>query len=135
MKTYQKILSLVLCVVTLFTTGCWWMESDEENTKNPEEESIPEFILLSDLAQYQILRGEDADEATIEAASHLFSLMTNQGIEIAFETDYVKNTEEIPETAKEILVGKTNRGEQQNLRYSDYSVEYKNAPKADRFGA
>ena len=111
--------------MTLFTTGCQWNRSKGDDTQN-NEEVIPEYIALSELEQYRIIRGEEADEATISAAAHLFSLLKQQGINIAFETDYIKNTEEIPEVAKEIVVGKTNRSEIQNLRYSDFTVNYKN---------
>lgn len=116
---------MLLCAVMLLNTGCLWQGKDGKTTVGSNDEQIPEYIELSELAQYQIIRGEEADEGTIEAASHLFSLLTEQGVEIAFETDYLKKDEEIPETAKEIVVGESNRSEIQNLRYSDFTVNYK----------
>ena len=48
MKTYQKILSFVLCVMTLFTTGCQWNRSKGDDTQN-NEKVIPEYIALYEL--------------------------------------------------------------------------------------
>lgn len=115
---------MLLCSAMLLTTGC--LRQREKETSGSHEMQNPEYILLSELEQYRILRGEDADEATIEAASYLFSLLKEQGIDVDFDTDYLQKNEEIPEFAREILVGKTNRGELQNLRYSDFSVTYLN---------
>ena len=118
MKLFRKTISLFLCAVTLLLVSCG------ENSQGSED-NIPDCIELSELAQYCVIRGEDAGETTISAAAKLVTLLNQQGVNLAFDTDYVKNGEEISESAKEIVVGKSNRSETQNLRYSDFTVEYK----------
>lgn len=130
MRIYYRILSLMLCALTLLSTGCRWLErangGKQTTEQTAEAETAPQYLELSELGEYRIIRGEEADEATIAAAAHLHSLLTKLGAKVKFDTDYVKKGEEIPKSAKEIVVGETNRSETQNLRYSDFSVCYQN---------
>ena len=88
----------------------------------------PTEIALSELEQYTIIRGEDADEDSISAASELYMYFKKQcGLNVSFTTDYLEKGEIVPASAKEIVVGVTNRRtDQTNQRYSDYRIEYEN---------
>ncbi len=87
------------------------------------------------LAEYVIRRPENVKnesiEASIQAAKKLReALKTELGIELQLLDDWHKATEELPATAKEILVGKTNRTETQNvismIRAKDFAIAFEN---------
>ena len=61
MRVNRKILSLLLCSLVLLSTGCWKKDGAETQSPIAESQESPEYIALSQLAQYQIIRGEDAD--------------------------------------------------------------------------
>ena len=90
-------------------------ESDTETESETEEE-----IKSIDLNGYTIVRGEHEDEAIIGAIGEVYTAFFEKDIEVNFGVDI-----DTPKTEKEIRVGATDRSEDKNLRYSDYSIEYK----------
>lgn len=132
---------IVLILLCLAAAGCTPAEgpgaltgtefSDSGTASAPDETEaagIPREISLPELEQYTIIRGEDADEETIAAASELFTYLKKQcGLKISFRTDYLEKGETVLPDAKEIVIGETNRsGNYADLRYSDYTVSYEN---------
>ena len=126
MNTFKRFLNLFLCAMMLFFTGCWKKEAAETQSPNAELQESLDYIELSQLAQYRLIRSENADIDTISAASKLLNLLKEQGVNVVFTTDYVRSGEEIPTSAQELVFGVTNRGETRNLRYSDFAIVYDN---------
>ena len=117
----RAILCLFLSVILLLPTlgSCRDKKGNETVTKIE--------ISADDLASYKIVRGEDADEDTIAAASKLYSTLNRKyGIRLSFETDYVKKGDAVPVGTKEILIGETNRPESVGVRWSDYRIAVEN---------
>jgi hypothetical protein len=64
------------------------------------------------LSGYVVVRGDASPQATTQAAVKLRRAIADaSGEDIEITTDYVKDPSDIPVTAKEILVGDTNRAE------------------------
>ena len=104
-------------------TGCSFFQKDDG------EDELKDFYSIGqvELAQYTIIRPDEADEETIAAASKLCTqLQQKYGLNIIFTTDYVGRNETVPTDTKEILVGLTNREESKGLRYLDYEIAYVN---------
>lgn len=123
---FKKAFSLFLAGVMLLSslTGCSFFKKDDGN-----EEESKEFYSIGQaaLAEYTIIRPDEADEQTIVAASNLnVQLQQKYGVAITFTTDYVGRNETVPTNTKEILVGLTNREESKGLRYLDYEIAYVN---------
>ena len=88
------------------------------------------------LAQYQVLRPEKAAKGesidlTIAAAQNLKDAINNAfGVELKLSDDWYKAADGLPETAKEILVGKTNRVETTNvlaqIKAKDFAIAFEN---------
>lgn len=126
-KWYKVFVSVFLSLAFLFLAGCSVADEPEETSDTTGEET-PEYITFAELEEYTIIRGEDADEETVSAASKLYTTLKSQyHLNVSFGDDYVKKNQAIPETAKEIVVGTTNRRtDDLTLRYSDYTVEFQN---------
>ena len=119
------IRTICLLLAVLFVAGC---ASGKENNDDPPKSETKTSIPLSELETYTIIRGEDADAETISAASDLFTTLKKQyHLNISFQTDYLNKGETVPASAKEIVVGPTNRNaEEPNQRYSDYTISREN---------
>lgn len=126
-KPLQYIFCLFICTLCLATVvGCTPNATETDPTGTNME--IPEKIALSELEQYTIIFGEDSDKESVSAALDLNTYFKKQcGLNISYLTDYLKKGETVPSSAKEIVVGVTNRrADQTNQRYSDYRVDYEN---------
>ncbi|MBR4034776.1 MAG: alkaline phosphatase, partial [Clostridia bacterium] len=140
----KRITAFLLALITVFAlVGCQG-GNEEVTTDAPEantSEEITEAPVVSvdldatALAEYVIRRPENVKnesiEASIQAAKKLReTLKADLGVDIPLQDDWHKATEELPATAKEILVGKTNRTEAQNLiasiRSKDYAIAFEN---------
>ena len=128
MKNYLKLviaLSLISCVLLSSCTNLGLLgekgsETAEDSVSQGDSETKAEVKFL-DLAGYTLIRGENEDLAVVSAISEAFlTMMNDYKIDVSFGID-----SEIDESAKEIVFGKTNRSEDRNHRYSDYSIEYK----------
>ena len=115
---------ITMCLATV--VGCTPKTPETDPTVTDME--IPEEIALSELEQYTIIFGEDSDKESVSAALDLDTYFKKQcGLNISYMTDYLKKGETVPASAKEIVVGVTNRrADQTNQRYSDYRVDYEN---------
>ncbi len=141
----KRITAFLLALITVFAlAGCQGGGNEEVTTDAPEantSEEITEAPVVSvdldatALAEYVIRRPENVKnesiEASIQAAKKLReTLKADLGVDIPLQDDWHKATEELPATAKEILVGKTNRTEAQNLiasiRSKDYAIAFEN---------
>ena len=127
--TLKKALSLFLAGLMLISTltGCSFFDrfKKEENNENEAKEFYN--IGADVLAEYVIIRPDEADEETVSAASKLYTqLQQKYGVKITFTTDFVGRNETVPTDTKEILVGLTNREESKGLRYLDYEIAYVN---------
>lgn len=128
----RKALSFLLAVLmlTLTLTGCMIEYEDEDEGGGSETVSQTAesgVISAEELAEYEIIRADQADEQTIAAASKLYSKLTSKyGVKMSFSTDYLGRNKTAPTDTKEILVGLTNRAETQGLRYLDYEIGYVN---------
>ncbi len=141
----KRITAFLLALITVFAlVGCQGGGNEEVTTDAPaanSSEEITEAPVVSvdldatALAEYVIRRPENVKnesiEASIQAAKKLReTLKADLGVDIPLQDDWHKATEELPATAKEILVGKTNRTEAQNLiasiRSKDYAIAFEN---------
>ena len=112
---------LVAVMLLLALSAC--TGSGEEEEEDTTESVQPTIVSVEDVASYTIVRGDDADEETIAAASKLYSALARKyGVRMKFDTDYLKKGESVPTGVKEILVGETNRPESVGVRWSDYRI-------------
>ena len=104
------------------TTGCnFFTKNDEKTTTGGAESSSGQAVveMPDDLNGFVILRGKNAGQDVIAAASDFYlSLKNDFDFDVSLFID-----EETPKAENEILIGITDRAEAQNYRYSDYSVE------------
>lgn len=134
---FLKITSLLLVLVMLCTMVSCAPSSNGPSsgttTVEETEKPVPYIDVLKDgKTDYVIVRPEKASTAVIEA---VVSLNDRVGGSIDFgrfktQDDYVGKNQEIPETAKEIVIGNANRRECAELDAllceKDYGIFYKN---------
>ena len=118
----KKICAVTLLVSVLMTTGCNFLSKIGLKTKTTEQESSStqaEVNMPADLNGFSILRGKDGDQDELAVISEFYlSLKNDFGFDVSLYID-----EETPKGGNEILVGKTNRADAKNYRYSDFSIE------------
>ena len=106
-------IALLICM--LFAFGCKKDVVDEDVVE------APQFIELSELNGYRIVRGENEDKDTIRAlADFRIKLKEEYKLDVSLMVDV-----DAPASEKEILIGTTDRSQSTNPRYSDYSVDYR----------
>ena len=116
-KRSLLITAIILVVTAVLFIGC---KKAIEEIGGGETE-LPEFIELSELNGYKIIRSEQEDKDTkLALADFRLTLKNQYNLDVSLMVDV-----EAPDSDKEILIGTTNRGEGVNHRYSDYSLEYK----------
>ena len=107
----------------------------DPTAENTEEVAVPVEITAEMLAEYVLRRPENVKgesiTVTIEAAKKLRDALKNTlGVDLSLNDDWHKASEELPATAKEILVGKTNRTETQNalsiIKAKDFAILFEN---------
>lgn len=108
--------------------------SSAENTVSSSNESDSvapsvdgKLTITSESAKsYTIIRPSSAGSDVTTAAQYLQRSFNNKGFAVEYTDDWVKNTDDIPDDAYEILVGDTNRGESalftSELRANDYTI-------------
>ena len=107
-----KRIGVILLLISVLMTGC------ADRNDETEKSNLGEFL---DLNGYTIIRKEQESADVISAISEFYTkLKLEKKINVSFGVD-----EEVVEGDKEILIGATNRSKDQNHRYSDFSVEYK----------
>ena len=119
MKTFFKKFGVVFLLLSVLLTGCVKADVEEQESVS-DTESVKTSEPL-DLNGYTVIRGDGEDTAVISAISSFYlKLMDEYKLDVSFGMDI-----EIKDSEKEIVIGSTNRFEDKNHRYSDYSVEYK----------
>ncbi len=143
MKFSTKLAALLLAVVFVMTAfvGCTTTPNGPDNTQGNDETTTTEVteapgvdleLNAEALKDYKFIRAEKASEALISAVSAFrVEINTALGSQIGINEDWVQNVEsDIPESAKEIVVGPTNRPEseeiEKELRENDFAIIYKN---------
>ncbi|MHB1151307.1 MAG: hypothetical protein ACYCWE_07775 [Eubacteriales bacterium] len=96
---------LLIILFSLFTLfGCV--------IKNQTPEKLLLNVVADGKTEYVIIRGDIASEEEIDAAVMLRdSILNTAGVKLQIKTDWIKNESDIPASAKEILIGQTNRTE------------------------
>ncbi len=138
----KRIIAFLLALITVLALiGCQGGgETPDPGTSDSSEEITQDqgaSIELSAeaLAEYVIRRPEKVKnetlDATINAAKKLRDTINSEfGLDLQLQDDWYSASEALPETAKEILVGKTNRTETQNtlavIRAKDYAIAFEN---------
>jgi len=142
----KRITALLLALITIFAlVGCQPAGSTDSTADSNNQdgtsgdvtqpEAAPIELTAELLAEYVIRRPENVKnesiEASIQAAKKLReSIKSELGVEVQLLDDWYNKSEGLPETAKEILVGKTNRTEAQNIiasiRAKDYAIAFEN---------
>ncbi len=120
MKNIKKLflIMLVLSLLVPLAISC-------DKTPDPiviAENGATEYILISPVSSSKTLQ---------EAALNLRrTILEKTDIPITRDDDWIRKGEDLPETAKEILIGTTNRNESkeafENLREKDFVITYKN---------
>ena len=124
---FRMIPLICLLLAILFAAGCGTGKEPEGSGENTTTSEARKSIPIAELETYTIIRGEEADEETISAASDLYTTLKKQyHLNISFQTDYLNKGETVPASAKEIVVGPTNRNADPNERYSDYTISFEN---------
>ncbi len=140
---FKRITAFLLAFLTVFTLiGCNGTGSTN-TTADPGTSDIPEtdppvvtVELTADmLKEYTVYRpekvkGESIEITTASAVKLRKAIQSAFEIEISLKDDWYKQSDGLPETAKEILVGKTNRAESANalahLRAKDFCIAFEN---------
>jgi alkaline phosphatase len=117
------------------TEGSATNDGTQSGGETTDALSVPVDITAEDLAGYVIRRPENVKgesiTVTIEATKKLRDEITKVfGVQLELLDDWHKASEELPATAKEILVGKTNRTEVQNalsvIKARDFAILFEN---------
>lgn len=138
----KRFTAFLLALITVFSlVGCQGGDPAETTLAPDTSEEITEPVavpveLTADIiAQYtlhrpDIVKGESI-EATIAATKKLREAIKETfGVTLDLKDDWYKASDGLPETAKEILVGKTNRVEATNtlalIKAKDYAIAFEN---------
>ncbi|MBR4033444.1 MAG: hypothetical protein IKJ04_01425, partial [Clostridia bacterium] len=129
MKFYRFI-ALLVCVLMIFPS-CSGDVIDpivtDPGIEYPTEEKTEAPTHIS-LAGYKVVRSDKASKEIVSAAVDMRKTLDEMSGDITIGDDWVKSGTEIPETALEILVGKTNRPESaeasRDLLADDFAVKY-----------
>lgn len=125
-KNILKILVLSLAVVFLLSlVSCSLIKTDDRYTFDDESKKN-DGIVLSDLAEYTVVRGDlCTDEEKAALVTFRETVMKNLGLTLPALTDWIGEGQQ--EREKEILIGETNRKESTEalagLGYNDYVIK------------
>lgn len=141
----KRFTAFLLVMIMVFgivgCTGETGVETTVQETTEqiPVETEAPEVkieLTAELLAQYKVIRPEKAGkgetiDTTIAAAKKLKDALNEAlGTDLKLADDWYKTADGLPETAKEILVGKTNRTEAQHvlslIKAKDYAIYFEN---------
>lgn len=115
----KQFIFIILCMILLISC-----DNGEEalNITTYDLSPVDYVIIRSDISSKEI---------TSAAISLRKAVNETIGYDITLTTDWIKNTEDIPAAAKEIIIGETNRSESitigTELKYDDYIIKYDTA--------
>lgn len=86
-------------------------------------------LIANGATEYVLVRSEEASSAIVQAVTELRNkIIEATGVGLKYETDWIKRGAEVPEQAKEIVVGTTNRPQtiaaQESIREKDFVIAY-----------
>lgn len=138
----KRFTAFLLALITVFSlVGCVGgtpsetTEAPETSAEVTEPAEVPVELTADILAQYTLHRPENVKgesiEATIAATKKLRNAIKETfDVSLELKDDWYKAADGLPETAKEILVGKTNRVETANtlaaIKAKDYAIAFEN---------
>ncbi len=136
MKSIRKIAALLLAMLFILSAfvACDTPSvtpPDDGSTEITEAPGVDYQITEKNLAEYTIVRADKASNE-IKTAAYNFRLELKAafGSEVGIQSDWIKNVEDLPTNAKEIVIGSTNRPDgveiEHELRENDYAVICKN---------
>ncbi len=145
MKFSTKLAAFLLAVVFVLTAfaGCSTPSDNPDGTQQGSNETTTNTTEITEapgvdlelgadaLKEYKVIRAEKASDTIVSAAAALRTdLNAALGASIGINEDWVRNLDEIPASAKEIVVGSTNRPDgaeiEKELRENDFAIIYKN---------
>ena len=112
------------------TTAVTTTTVTEQTTTVETTKPIEMLDLIADGAsQYVLVRSEEASTAIIQCVTDLRNQIQEiTGVGLKYQTDWIKRGAEVPDQAKEIVVGTTNRPQtvaaQQSIREKDFIIAY-----------
>ena len=105
LKYVMRLIASVLLISlsAVFFPGC--VSETKTEDVSPVSPTIP-----AELSEYTIVRPDDAAAPLVKAVIKLRkAIASSTGYELPLKTDFEKNKADIPDSAKEILIGRTNR--------------------------
>ncbi len=127
-----KLIALLLAVLLLVPTlaACKPGEGDGSSTTNTDVPLVQDPVTL-DLSAYTIVHESDYSNEYKECTKKLRTEIEERtGVKLGVDEDFVYPGHEITPTAKEILIGKTNRPETakylEGMREKDFVVTFEN---------
>lgn len=134
---FKRSIAFLLALLTVFAlAGCTGTSTDTESTTTPQTEAVTNIELTADiLKDYVIRRPEgvknESIDVTVNAAVELRNAINKAfDLDLTIIDDWYKKADGLPETAKEFLVGKTNRVETANalalIRSKDFVIAFEN---------
>ena len=139
---FKRLTAFLLAFLMVFAMVACNGESEETTAADivtteeiTEKVEIPVDLTADILAEYIIVRPEkvknESIDVTLTATKALKeALNTSFGLDLKLSDDWYKTADGLPETAKEILVGKTNRVETANalakIRAKDFIIAFEN---------
>ncbi len=125
----NKFFKYMICAVMallLLCLGACTPSSDKGKYEFDDEGKKDKGIVLSDIAEYTVVRGDlCSDEEKKALVTFRETVMKNLGITLPALTDWIGEGQQ--EREKEILIGETNRNESiklmEGLGYNDFAIE------------
>lgn len=144
MKKTTKLTALLLAILFVCTTafGCindpttqppteTTTDNSSDVTTEPEIPPVDVIINAENAEQYTVIRADNAPTSLVTAiAEFRTKISTAIGKDISLKDDWIKNPADLPEKAKEIVVGSSTRADgdliENELREKDFAIVYKN---------
>ena len=126
-RRWGTVLCALFAAAMLLLTSCSLINDDKGRYDFEDEESgEAKAVVLSDLSEYTIIRGDlCSDEEKKALVAFRDTVNKNLGVNLSALTDWVGEGQE--EREKEILIGDTNRKESINAReglgYNDFVIK------------
>lgn len=103
----RMISSVIAAAVTLAAAACSAASASDESSPDPPTESVPTIAERFD--GYTIVRSDTASGPVVQAVIRLRKAFEAAGCDLPLTTDFTKDPTSLPSSAKEILIGDTNR--------------------------
>ncbi len=120
----NKLIALFVILLSIFIlAACTPTDSQDENGGIDTNITLLDEANAVSIRQYTLLVSDNATERERMAEDKLYYAIQNKcGAIISSTTDYLGKDEEISADISEIVIGKTNRKQFDDLKYLDYTV-------------